>query len=213
MVMASLAFVGDAKAAIARFTFGTTTTPTYSATSQDPNVQGTSVIDFSASGVPSGSGYDISTGNFVPSFKFAAGNGSQNLADYISFTVVAASGYKLNLTTLTFDAGGQDSNGHWAVSSGVAGYGVNIGTGDAGDATFVPQSVDLSGAAYQNLTSITFHLYDWNTTGTQSDWYDNITLNGSLVAVPEPVNVALGVFGLCAVAIGAGRRVCRRVRS
>jgi len=208
MAMALLALGGGSAqaAVIAGFTFGTPSTPTLNATSWDANL-----LQPPSIGLGSGAGassYDTGTGNLQPSFKFAAGNVVQN-ASFITFTVIASSGYKLNLVNLTFDAATFDPIGHWAVSTSVLEYGNNIAVGTDGDNKFVEQSVDLSSSLYQNLDRITFHLYDWNT-GSKSDWYDNIQLNGSVVPVPEPANVALGLFAAGAGVVSLGRRFRNR---
>ena len=71
--------------------------------------------------------------------------------------------------------------------------------------------IDLSGiSALQNVgsgTTVTFRLATWGATNTGGTWYlngastnDALTLNGSVVPVPEPTGLALGGVGLVALA-------------
>jgi len=137
-----------------------------------------------------------------------------NNNDYISFVVTASSGWVLNLNggSMTFDfaSGANNKAVNWAVRSSVDSYGADIATGSTTSTTFSQGTASLT-TSYDNLSTITFRIYGW-TPDNQDLLFDNIILNG-VVAVPEPVNVALAVFGLSVVGAGVGRRIYLRARA
>ena len=185
-----------------------------------------SELHSSAGNITLGAGLSTSSGSFSgtagnPSPGFImykndlAGAFDINNNDYISFVVTANSGWVLNLngnSAMTFDfASGQINKGvNWAVRSSVDNYGANIATGSTTATTFSQGTVNLADS-YNNLSTITFRIYGWNPANVDL-LFDNITLNG-VVAVPEPVNIALAAFGLGAVGLGIGRRIYLRSRA
>jgi hypothetical protein len=67
-------------------------------------------------------------------------------------------------------------------------------------------SISLSSSEYQGLTgTITFRIYAYDDSDSTGDMdrLDNVVLNGTLSAIPEPSSFALlaGMFGLCLVAL------------
>jgi hypothetical protein len=151
-----------------------------------------------------------SDGNPVPSFKFDASDTTTAFStannDYIEFIVTANSGFALFLdgATVTFDAKGDTANQHWTVRSSVDTFGSDIGTGDAGNNTFTGETATLSGATFNNLSTITFRIYGWDTDDNRNLFLDNIALNGT-VAVPE-----VGTVWASLLVIGAALIVRRR---
>lgn len=142
--------------------------------------------------------------------------------DYAQFTVIADSGFALDLETLSFDFGGfrtgDDSNNFTSnivVMSSVDGFASSLFTDShfvntaSGGGTFkTGNSIDLSGAAFQGLSSVTFRFAFFDDfTSTEStasvNLFDNVTLNGSL-SVPEPSRFAL--VGIAVSAIWLRRR-------
>jgi hypothetical protein len=126
--------------------------------------------------------------------------------DFASFTVTANAGMQLNLTSFTMALGstGVNANGagdpttsntsSFALHSSVDGFANTIGTlsvtAPDGATVWSTGSIDLSGTAFQGLSSVTFRVY--------------MFVNGSVVtAVPEPTSFAL--LGLAA-GIGMWRR-------
>jgi hypothetical protein len=68
----------------------------------------------------------------------------------------------------------------------------------------------LSDAQYQDLTSITFRIYGWNSTGTASAGIrdltgDDLIVKGTVEAIPEPA-----VMGFISLS-GLGAMVARRM--
>lgn len=120
--------------------------------------------------------------------------------DYVQFVLQPSSGYALNLTDITF--------GNTRGSSGPLNGEVRIflGTGLAikGSQTFTPDTVaatvnfDFIDFNTANNESVTIRFYGWGAPNNgSSSWlsFDNVEVFGNVNPVPEPVNVALGVFG------------------
>lgn len=171
--------------------------------------------------------FNTSFGNSAPSRQTAGtpNNQTANLLSgdfYYQFTVTPDAGYKMDLTSITFDFGASYSSSSqigWRLYSSVDGF--DPGSGDiiasnvfASSAqaanSFTLQTSDLTpsnpnpsvGTDFQNLTvPVTFRLYinDASTTAGSVTRFDNVTLNGVTSPVPEPspsVMVAFGVAGL-----------------
>jgi hypothetical protein len=85
-----------------------------------------------------------------------------NNADF-KFTLTANAGFLLDLTSLTFDTmrGGGSIPRGYDVRSSVDNYAATLGTADVQTArpTFTPVTIDLSGSAFQNLSTITFKIF------------------------------------------------------
>jgi hypothetical protein len=142
------------------------------------------------------------------------------LADtsYLSFTVNAASGYQLNLSSLKFDFGGSSATGSTLESNIVVQSSVGgVGTGnpilheEKKNVTGTPTSFDtgnvitLSASQFQALSSVTFQFrfYDNFDDISHVNRLDNVVLEGTVSAVPEPAALAM-------VSLGAGALLTRR---
>jgi len=189
-----------AEAGIANYTFNNS----LASTGGDPN---TSEGNIALVGLPNSS-FDAVNGNPAPALRLSATdlNNVFNAGKYFQFTVTGLSGATLNLTSLTFDTASSDAarTGHWAVRS-TFDLNTDLGTGTISGTGFTGSSVDLSGAAFQGITAVTFRVYGWDDSPSPDLLFDNVVLNGTVVPVPEPINVALGVFGLCLAGVGVGR--------
>lgn len=162
----------------------------------------------------SGAGFSSSTNTaYAPANVVPA---SFNSGRYLQFTITADPGFTLNLDTLDFRMGGQNTSNTLAyevdanVRSGKDGFGsdltINPGavttatdTVAAGDNTsFSDFSVDLSGVAFDNLTTLTFRLYPIDSSDSTGNFYryDTITLNGTVAPIPEPTAAALLTLSL-----------------
>jgi hypothetical protein len=121
--------------------------------------------------------------------------------DFYAFTVTASSGFFLNLNGGTFLIKDRTDNAgtfSYTVSSSVLGQGVALGTYSLGTAnTWTSETINLSGAGYNNLSSITFYinLNDNSSASSRHLYFDDILLNGSVTPVPEPTTWAAGLFG------------------
>ncbi len=96
-----------------------------------------------------------------------------------SFTFSALTGYVINFTNFQY-TGQSSANGPtaFAFSSSADGFVTNIGA-----PTATGSNINLSAAAYQGVTSITFFFYGWNaSTGAGSYSINDFAFNGSVVA-------------------------------
>ncbi len=164
----------------------------------------------------SNNGIGTATGNPTPEFatKPIGTTNTQALAltnnSYWSFTVAPDANYELDLTSLTFDLNTFNISipiGYYLASS-IDGFSTPIGSVVNSTTHLYANpaiSFDLTGASFQNLTTSTeFRLYAWSPSGSNgangSRWgFDNVTLNGTVAAVPEP-----SVLGFLAVAVLVG---------
>lgn len=142
-----------------------------------------------------------------------------SVAGYVYLTLTPVSGNAISITSLSFDVyaatGTTTSFRQLYVFSDKTGYasGSELFTGSSAPAsanlipfnTSPPKnfSIDLSGnSSFANITdSITFRLYTQTPTAAQSLAFDNITVNGTVIPVPEPATYAflgLGFFALLA---------------
>lgn len=144
--------------------------------------------------------------------------------DYFSFTLAPTAGSILNLQSFTIDisVNGGTTNADTAEFALFA-SGDGFSAGDpsmadilapaasvtAPDMNALPYSrytVDLSSAAFQNLTgTVTFRLYVSNSASASVARFDDVTINGTVSAVPEPGGPLLLALGLCGV-VGRRRR-------
>jgi hypothetical protein len=134
---------------------------------------------------------------------------------YISFTISATSPTDvLSLVDLTYDisqgTGSANQERGYAFYSSLDNYASALAadaTLDALRPNWVNGSVSLGNV---QASSVTFRLYlfvgDGAGTGSNID-FDNIQVNGSVVAVPEPASTILAI---AAVAVGAFRSSARR---
>lgn len=137
---------------------------------------------------------------------------------YFEFTITAASGFLLNLTSIEMiaqsTATGADSAAFMSSIAGfTAGNELASTTGKAGvtggfdtDASGFGAPIDLTGAAYQGISAVTFRFYGWDTTGdTGATSIRNLTgndlvINGDTItappAIPEPSAALVGSIGV-----------------
>lgn len=194
------------RAALVSYDFGTTGSPTANATAVDAH------LTASAFSALSGGGLLTTDGNPGASFR---GNRDWNKSpgdltgNYFTFTLTAGLGYQINLASISASVKASASGPvSYQWYSSVDNFASAIGGGTVTTSWTTPAAVDLSGAAYQGLSAVTFRLYghDAPNNGVNSDFFvDNITVDG-ITAVPEPTTVALGVFAVLFGAITALRR-------
>jgi hypothetical protein len=167
--------------------------PGYEATTVDPNATAMDV-SISDSIPPSAEEYieDPPTGPLYgfPVFRFQPGSNSRTPAEavtkdkYFTFTVTANAGFTLHLANLTFDAarGGGATPRGFVLLSDVDGFTNPIDSEDVPTQRNVQTTftIDLSGAAYQGLSEVTFRIYAYTPSGGQSVEFSNLTLNGTV---------------------------------
>lgn len=209
---------------------GTLSSPSYSlsATLDDSNIASAS-LSISSSVNPSTTdnrfGFKVSTPSTQSTLAGAISN-----EHYLQFTLTAAEGYTFTVTSLEF-IGGTTGDGadDVALLSNVDGFtdtsAIASVTGRAGDADGLDtdssgfgSSITLSGMQYQNLSTITFRLYGWNTSSGSGDTFLR-NLSGAdlevfgttaVSAVPEPSTYA-ALAGLAILGFAAYRRRNRNV--
>ena len=142
--------------------------------------------------------------------------GAITVDHYIQFTIAASTNFILNLTSIEMNGQSSSTGANSAAfMSSVAGFtdGNELGlvTGVAGniggfdtDASGFGAPIDLSGAAYQGISSVTFRFYGWDTTSGSGITYirsltgDDLVINGTVAAVPEPSAALFGAIGALA---------------
>ena len=120
--------------------------------------------------------------------------------DYVQFVLQPSSGYALNLTHITFD----NTRGSSGPLNGEVQIFLGPGLANMGSQTFTPDTVaatvnfDFTDFNTANNESVTIRFYGWGAPNNgSSSWlsFDNVAVFGNVNPVPEPVNVALGIFG------------------
>lgn len=150
-------------------------------------------------------GSSAMTGNFVNDTNVLGIVGVGTASDYFQFAVSPDAGYELDLASLSFRAAATLFGAGTQVRSSIDNFTATIFSvtmlpGYSGTSNLQSFSADLSGAAFQNLTSsTTFRVYTTDAFD-ESAVYDNLALAGSVVPisapVPEPETYALMLAGL-----------------
>ena len=110
-----------------------------------------------------------------------------SVGNYAYFTLTANSGYVLNLSSLGFKvtrAGAAYSPRGWVVRSSADSYAADIATEDVSttDPTYTSKSLDLTGGAYQGLSSITFRIYVYAQEEDTVLFFDDVAVTGTVDA-------------------------------
>jgi hypothetical protein len=165
----------------------------WEATTADPNVTAADAF-LSDSIPPSGEDYieDPPTGPLYgfPILRVEVGSNSNSPAEaiqkdkYFQIQVTANGGTALNLSSLTFDAarGGDAPPRGWAVLSSVDGYTNIVDTQEVTTTrnTLSSFTINLSGAQYQNLSTVSFRIFVYTPGGGRSVEFHNVTINGKV---------------------------------
>jgi hypothetical protein len=130
--------------------------------------------------------------------------------DFFTFTLSAADPLDvLNLESLQIDVGGTNTTSvdlevtFAFTTSAAAGseplersFSVPVGTDSAAFAS--APVIDLSAAAYQGVSSITFSVYAYDNLNSENaiPRFDNVVVNGSVVPIPEPTSALAGAAAL-----------------
>lgn len=199
-------------AVIVGYNFNTLGATYRNPSSQAVNTLSTAITDGSVVTFQSGD-YATPAMQVNPSTSATNEAGAISANTYFTFSVTVASGYALNLSTFTFDAarGGAGTPRSWHFYTDIGGFTLGNAVESEPVTTIRPNlsnySVDLSGAAFQGITGThAFRVYISTPTTNNSIEFDNLVLNGDVVAVPEP-NAAAGVMvALVGLAVVRRRR-------
>ncbi|WP_269526323.1 PEP-CTERM sorting domain-containing protein [Coraliomargarita parva] len=130
--------------------------------------------------------------------------------DYLEFTIELGTDVELSLTELTVALQRSNDPGSasdWFVRTSLDGFIADVGSVNP-TTTFAEYSIDLSDAAFQNISSdLTFRLYAYGGASSSSSLrHDNLTLLGTVSAIPEPAMTGLLMMGASALCVLAIRR-------
>lgn len=191
-------------AVIVGYDFGPDTAAgaTFAVTTSATGVSGTAITkgagigQFRATnvlGYATDSALQLNPNNFNSAAAAVVGNA------YFTFEVTPDASQTINLSSLTFNAarGGGPTRGY-DVRSSIDGFASTLGTADllTQRPTFTAVSIDLSGSQFSGLTTATeFRVYVYTPSIGSSVEFDDIELNGTVTAVPEPSSGLLAALG------------------
>ncbi|HEY0552418.1 MAG TPA: hypothetical protein VGF13_22650 [Verrucomicrobiae bacterium] len=150
-------------------------------------------------------------------------SGAIDTAEYVSFTIQPAANRQFTFTDLAVDLVSTKKAG--SHDGGPIHLDIRIFTLDGssqlaalGDTALTANDslkhVTWNFADLMSSAGFTVRVYGWgaeNPSGALS--LDNFDVNGSVTPVPEPVNVALGLFAVVALGVTAGRRALEARRA
>lgn len=158
----------------------------------DPYITGQTVdINLTVSGIGRGAG--IAGVNANDRYNARDWNGI-TLApnDYFEFTLTPNAGYQIDFSNFVY-TGQASATGatNVAFRSSIDAFATDIGT-----ATITGTTIDLTGAAFQNITTaITFRVYAWGATETTGTFSINdFAFNGAVILVGTPPSNPTGFF-------------------
>lgn len=132
---------------------------------------------------------------------------ARSAGDFVTFTVTPSAGFKLDLTSLTFDNTIDTGGSSHPPTTFQVGIVINGSETLYSSMATGGGATSISPLALSDITtSAEIRLYAWGggTTGNRRWYLDNIVLNGSLTPVPEPTTWALAA--LASVVLWAFRR-------
>ena len=178
-----------------------------------------------ASGSPGSATLASAPTDFYTTWAFIGAGGTTDAnaissGDYFKLTLAPTAGNSITLSSLSFDVfaatAGPSARQIYLFSdkTGFAGGSELFSGGTQSGSPLIPYntasagqnfSIDLSGnAAFANITdSVTFRFYTQTPTASQGMAFDDITINGTVSAVPEPssfVFFGLGILAFLRVA-------------
>jgi hypothetical protein len=138
--------------------------------------------------------------------------------EYVQFSVKPTVAYILSISDISWSSASSKTTGPNAGELRIW-----LGTPDATPdytTTWTPTRNSTVNPSFTgiNLTGtygqeVFFRYYAWGAKAGGTLSFDNVAVGGTLAPVPEPVNIALAVFGFCAVGVGVGRRYLAKGKS
>ncbi len=194
----ALLTIGSAQAQIAQWAFTgnvltpTTLIPTVTASS----ITNASLVSFGASG---------NLLNAAPANGATGGNNNLTSAisvnSYFQFVITPNIGQSMSISSVGIDAG-FGNNASFAIRSSLDSFATDIGAQSNLSATITGYNYSVSGnPSFQNITSATtFRVYLHGANNNQTMNFDNVSINGATVAIPEPGSFVLLTLGGVSVA-------------
>ncbi|MBA4300615.1 MAG: hypothetical protein C0433_11015, partial [Cyclobacterium sp.] len=141
-----------------------------------------------------GRGTGITGVNQNNEYRASGWNSTFNADDYFEWTINPNSCRSLNLVSFEYNSNRSNINiNSFSFRSSLDNYASGIGTPTAGGTT-----IDLSGAAFQNITGpITFRLYAWGTSNAGHTFsIEDFTFNGTITTNPT-ANAGPALAAIC----------------
>jgi hypothetical protein len=108
---------------------------------------------------------------------------------FFEITLAPTSGNALDLTSFTFDGAAATVGAGYVLRSSLDGYTTNVAAAPISTVypAFSPYNVSLAAASFQGLTTpVSFRVYTFTPGTNPGAGYDNVTINGLVIPVPEP---------------------------
>ncbi len=153
-------------------------------------------VPIESNGYPTGTNSGSPEYRYIPNTTTTTSTGAASAVSsgsYISFTITPTAGNLLDLSSLTFNVarGGAATPRGVVVQTSADNFASNLLATDIATQrpTYTLENLDLSGAAFQNLSSFTVRYFAYTPGTGQSLDTDDITINGAII--PEPSSIAL----------------------
>ncbi|MBI2514296.1 MAG: PEP-CTERM sorting domain-containing protein [Opitutae bacterium] len=210
LALTSAATAPRAQAQLVTYTFGSSASPTTAANSVATNL-GASAFSGSLGSPTTGSGTPVySAGSGGSFFTASAWTGSAPGSNYFEFTLTPTNGYRFDVTSISF---GYRATGTGptaiAIRSTNDGYASNLASSTlTNDGTWhASGAISITLSALSSATTIRVYGSGASASGGTLR-LDDVTLNGTVSAVPEPAAIAAfgGMAALLAVIVHRRRQ-------
>lgn len=211
MLAGALMLLGcAAQGQIAVYSFGTAGSPTAGATSVASNLTASVFAGNLGAPAPGGTSPLYTAGSGGGYFAASSWTGAAPGSNYFEFTLTPDAGYTFSATYLSFGYRATSTGPtNFAVRSSTDAYASNLASGTiTGDSTWRPSgtlTITLSGLN----TATTFRIWGSGASSSLGTFrVDDVTVHGSVTAVPEPSTYAaiLGALMLAGAVIRRQRR-------
>jgi hypothetical protein len=108
---------------------------------------------------------------------------------FFEITLAPTPGNALNLASFTFDAAAATVGAGYVLRSSLDGYTTNLAAAPLSTLypTFAAYNVSLAAASFQGVSEpVSFRVYTFTPATNPAAAYDNVTINGVTIPVPEP---------------------------